>query len=109
MILRNFANGDGGLHFWRRGFTVGDVKVTTPENLFLEEDLYTVIGDEGERDVALEQAFSKLESAGAHFLGQLLSIVRAGKTPRMGKRLGISSTTSATIRTRDPQRGTHAS
>lgn len=84
MILRNFVNDKGGLYFWRRNFDVGDVKVTTPENLFLEDDLYTFIGDEGERDVSLEYGFSKLESAGALFLRQLLDIVRAGKTPRMG-------------------------
>ncbi|UJW86978.1 DUF4238 domain-containing protein [Devosia sp. SL43] len=84
MILRNFINDMGGLHFWRRSFAVGDVKVTTPENLFLEDDLYTFIGDEGERDVSLEYGFSKLESTGAQFLRQLLGIVRAGKTPRMG-------------------------
>ena len=83
MILRNFTNDKGGLHFWRRTFPVGNVRVTTPENLFLEADLYTIVGDEGERDVSLEHGFSKLESAGAVFLRQLLGIVRAGKTPRM--------------------------
>jgi len=84
MILRNFVNDMGGLYFWRRNFAIGDVKVSTPENLFLEDDLYTFIGDEGERDVSLEYGFSKLESAGAHLLRQLLGIVRAGKTPSMG-------------------------
>jgi hypothetical protein len=84
MILRNFISDKGGLHFWRRGFAVGEVKVTTPGNLFLEDDLYTFIGDEGERDVSLEFGFSKLESSGAQFLRQLLGIVRAGKTPSMG-------------------------
>jgi hypothetical protein len=84
MILRNFENDRGGLFFWRRNFPVGDVKATTPDNLFLEEDLYTLIGDNGERDVGIEHGFSKLESAGAEFLRELLRIVRAGKTPRMG-------------------------
>lgn len=84
MILRNFVNDKGGLYFWRRNFAVGDVKVTTPENLFLEDDLYTFIGDGGERDVSLEYGFSKLKSAGALFLRQLLDIVRARKTPSMG-------------------------
>lgn len=83
MILRNFTKDNGGLNFWRRAFPVGEVRVTTPENLFLEADLYTIVGDEGERDVSLEHGLSKLESAGAVFLRQLLGIVRAGKTPRM--------------------------
>lgn len=84
MILRNFTNDTGGLYFWRRSFAVGDVKVTRPDNLFLEDDLYTIIGDGGERDVSLEHGFSKLESAGAQLLRELLGIVRAGKTPSMG-------------------------
>ena len=85
MILRNFLNDTGGLYFWRRGFPIGQTRSTTPENLFLEDDLYTVVGDAGERDASLEHGFSKLEAAGAHFLRQLLDIVRAGKKPRMGE------------------------
>lgn len=85
MILRNFINDKGGLYFWRRSFAVGEVKATKPENLFLEDDLYTFIGDEGERDVSLEYGFSKLESAGAELLRQLLGHVRAGKTPSMAE------------------------
>ncbi|MBA8908833.1 hypothetical protein HNQ95_004627 [Aminobacter ciceronei] len=85
MILKNFLNDRGGLYFWRREFPVGHVRTTTPANLFLEDDLYTVIGDEGERDSSLEHGFSKLEAAGAHFLRQLLDIVRSGKKPHMGE------------------------
>ncbi|MBX3576385.1 MAG: DUF4238 domain-containing protein [Rhizobiaceae bacterium] len=84
MILRNFTDDNGGLHFWRRAFAIGAVKVTTPDNLFVEDDLYTVVGEQGERDVSLEYGFSRLESAGAVFLSQLLGIVRAGKRPTMG-------------------------
>ncbi len=83
MILRNFLNDQKGLYFWRRDFPVRDVKSTTPENLFVEENLYTVIGEEGERDVSAELGFARMERPAAHMIRQLLDIVRAGKTPRL--------------------------
>ncbi|MDV3251122.1 DUF4238 domain-containing protein [Devosia sp. BK] len=83
MILRNFLNDRRGLYFWRRGFPVGDIKSTKPENLFVEDDLYTIVGDEGERDVSVEHGFAKMETSGAHLIRQLVDIVRAGKKPRL--------------------------
>lgn len=83
MILRNFLNDQQGLYFWRRSFPVGGVKSTTPENLFVEDDLYTVIGDEGERNVSVEHGFARMERAGAHLIRQILEIIRAGKRPRL--------------------------
>lgn len=81
MILRNFAGQDGRLYFWRRDFERGDIRATTPENLFVEGDLYTVVGPGGAKNVALEEFFSSLEGTGAAFLRQLLDIVRSGKVP----------------------------
>lgn len=81
MILRNFLNTEGGLYFWRREFRIGDVKATKPENLFLEDDLYTIIDDDGGRDVSIEIGFAKLESVGAPFIATILDNVRIGQTP----------------------------
>lgn len=82
MILRNFANADGGLFFWRRTFPPGEIKTTWTDNLFVESDLYTLFDSAGAPDTSLESGFSKLESTGADFLRQLLVIVRAGGVPK---------------------------
>ncbi|KQU95250.1 DUF4238 domain-containing protein [Devosia sp. Root105] len=81
MILRNFVSSEGGLCFWRREFQVGDVRATTPDNLFIEDNLYSVMDDEGGRDVSLEHWFAKMESTGARLIGDLLTVVRSGRTP----------------------------
>lgn len=83
MMLRHFADDDGQLWFWRRDFAEGDVRKTTTQNLFVEKDLYTLIQNDGIKDVALETFFSSLEGAGAAFINQLAAIIRAGETPKL--------------------------
>ena len=83
MMLRHFADDDGRLWFWRRDFAEGDVHKTTTQNLFVEKDLYTLIQNDGTKDVALETFFSSLEGAGATFINQLAAIVRAGELPKL--------------------------
>lgn len=82
MILRNFANEEDGLFFWRRAFGPGEIKSTWPDNLFVEGDLYTLFDSAGAKDTSLESAFAKLEDVGADFLRQLLEIVRNGRVPK---------------------------
>lgn len=81
MVLRNFVNTAGGLHFWRRGMKVGDVRSTSPSNLFVEENLYTMVDADGEKDHFAEFWFARLESMAAPFLDQLMKVVRADMTP----------------------------
>lgn len=83
MILKNFQLPGEKLHFWRRGFEPGDVKRIATDKLFVEKDLYTVLGDDGERNVALERFFAQQESAAADLIGQLLAAVRGGSIPRL--------------------------
>ena len=85
MILRNFVNAEGGLYFWRRDFAVGAVRSTATQNLFLEDNLYTIIGDDGERNATLEQGFARMESTGARLIGQLLATIRLGTLPRLNE------------------------
>ena len=83
MVLRNFANESGGLFFWRRGMGIGVVRSTKPTNLFVEDNLYTVIDKEGARDHSIEHWFGRLETLAAPFIQQFLNIVRQGATPIM--------------------------
>jgi hypothetical protein len=83
MVQRNFANENGGLFFWRRGMPVGRVRVSKPSNLFLEDNLYTLVDEDGVRDHSIEYWFGRLERTVAPFIQEFLVKVRAGVTPVM--------------------------
>ncbi len=85
MVQRNFTNETGGLHFWRRGFRIGDVRVTKPSNLFVEDHLYTIVDKNGVRDHSIEHWFGRLETLAAPFIQEFLNIVRHGITPIMNR------------------------
>ncbi|WP_260687805.1 MULTISPECIES: DUF4238 domain-containing protein [Rhizobium] len=83
MVQRNFTNESGGLHFWRRGMNIGEVRITKPSNLFVEDHLYTIVDKNGARDHSIEHWFGRLETLAAPFIQQFLNIVRHGMTPIM--------------------------
>jgi hypothetical protein len=83
MVQRNFTNESGGLHFWRRGMNIGEVRTAKPSNLFVEDHLYTIVDKKGERDHSIELWFGRLETLAAPFIQQFLNIVRHGMTPIM--------------------------
>ncbi|MEF3130967.1 DUF4238 domain-containing protein [Rhizobium sp. 268] len=53
MVQRNFTNESGGLYFWRRGMNIGEVRITKPSNLFVEDHLYTIVDKNGARDARI--------------------------------------------------------
>ncbi|WP_213981347.1 DUF4238 domain-containing protein [Sphingomonas sp. dw_22] len=83
MILRHFADSDGQLWFWRRGFAEGDVRKAGTQQLFVEKDLYTRFHTDGSKDIALERFFSAMEGNGASFIDQLADAVRSNKLPKL--------------------------
>ncbi len=85
MVQRNFTNESGGLHFWQRSLDIGDVRVTKPSNLFVEDNLYTIVDKIGARDHSIEYWFGRLETLAAPFIQQFLNIVRHGMTPIMSR------------------------
>jgi Protein of unknown function (DUF4238) len=83
MMLRNFANDDGKLWFWRREFDKGDVRISSTQNLFVEKDLYTVVQEDGSKDVDLETFLAKLEGDGARFIAYVSDVVRNNALPAL--------------------------
>lgn len=83
MMLRHFADNDGQLWFWRRGFVAGEVRKAGTQQLFVEKDLYTLFLPDGSKDVALEKFFSVMEGNGASFIDQLADAVRTNKQPKL--------------------------
>jgi hypothetical protein len=63
--------------------TVGEVRSTKPSNLFVEDNLYTIVDKDGRRDHSIEGWFARLETLAAPFIRQFLNIVRYGMTPIM--------------------------
>jgi hypothetical protein len=78
MILKNFCDQAGMLHFHRIDFSVGEVRATSIDNLFVKKHLYSTIEEDGLRDDRAERFFSRMESFGEMFLSQLLPSVRSG-------------------------------
>jgi hypothetical protein len=70
-ILRQFADDDGQLWFWRRQFKRGEVRKSSTRNLFAEKDLYSLQDGSGKKDVSLEHFFSKQEYTLSLFLEKL--------------------------------------
>ena len=64
---------------------VGQVRVSKPSNLFVEDHLYTLVDKNGVRDHSIEYWFGRLESLVAPFIKEFLSKVRAGVTPIMNR------------------------
>lgn len=83
MMLRHFADDDGQIWFWRRGFEKGDVRKTATKNVFVEKDLYTLLLPDGAKDVALEQIFARMEAHGAEFIAQIAETIRNGQRPKL--------------------------
>ncbi|WP_342249200.1 DUF4238 domain-containing protein [Sphingomonas sp. OTU376] len=85
MMLRHFTNEKGQLWFWRRDFAKGDIRTNATQNLFVVNDLYTLVHPDGTEDIALETFFADMEGAGAKFIDDLAAIVRNGEKPDLDK------------------------
>lgn len=81
-VLRNFADADGRLWFHRPDFGL-EVIPTSPKNLFVEGNLNTLIGENGEKDVRIERLFSRLEGMAGEIFPSILNAARTGQSIRL--------------------------
>ncbi|MDE0611850.1 MAG: DUF4238 domain-containing protein [Gammaproteobacteria bacterium] len=82
MLLKRFVDDAGKLHAVgkqppRRVFS------TSPENLFVESNLYTQIDDDGNRDISAEKNFAELERNADLVVEKVVHAARAGREPRL--------------------------
>ena len=82
-ILNNFRDHTGHIYYFRKSAGQRTVVRTTPTNVFVERDLYSVKGENSSVDVSLEHQFAKLEHATSKITSEILVAVRAKRLPRL--------------------------
>lgn len=84
-ILRNFTDSTGSIYYFRKESAERGIVKTTPKNVFVEADVYSLRKEGGQIDVSLEEKFSHLESAASPVVANILTAVSAGKTPMLSR------------------------
>lgn len=79
MLLRNFTNKNGRLHFFRKSSEKKCILETVPHNFCVECELYTVYDPDGTADVSLEKQLSRLEGEAAPVIRKIIEKARAGE------------------------------
>lgn len=82
-LLRNFADADDKLWVLRK--ETGKLFQGRSDAIFAENHLYSTIDDSGAYDAALEKEYSKLESAAAPIVTDIVSKVRDGVLPTLNQ------------------------
>ena len=83
MLLRNFTNKNGRLHFFRKSSKEKCILETEPRNFCVECELYTVYDSAGAADASLEKYLSQLEGEAAPVIKKIIDKARAGELPRL--------------------------
>ncbi len=82
-LLRNFADKKGKLWVLRKD--TGKLFRASTESVFAETHLYSTIDKAGAYDIALENAYSKLESDAAPIVTRMIKDVRQGAIPTLSE------------------------
>ena len=82
MLSRNFGvDNEGRLYCFDKRFNERCVRKIKLENFFLENDIYTLRDEDGNKDFSAETDFSKLERETAEILRKIIEAARARKLP----------------------------
>lgn len=81
MLLKNFTDADGKLHFFDKRFRQERILKTTPNGLYRERDLYVPRDADGNMDDSAEDLFAELEREAAPVFDKIIATVRNEKEP----------------------------
>ncbi len=81
MLLRNFTNKNGRLHFFRKSSEEKRILETEPRNFCVECELYTFYDPADAAAVSLEEYLSQLEGEAAPIIRKITEKARAGEPP----------------------------
>ncbi|WCL55684.1 DUF4238 domain-containing protein [Gimibacter soli] len=81
LLLKNFCAQDGQLHVFNK--KTGDIHRATPENAFLQNHLYSYTMASGDKNPALEIAYSKLEDHTAPIVRKIIHAISSEKYPKL--------------------------
>jgi len=83
MLLRRFVDHNSNLYYFDKRFPSRGVLVSTSQNLFLENHLYTAEDKDGVKDVELESYFSELEGRADHIIEKIVTAARKEQKPNL--------------------------
>ena len=83
MLLRNFTNQKGLLHFFDKRFTEKRIRQTTPDNFCLECGLYMYDDEHGNKNISIESDLAELEGKAAKVIEKIIEATRTEKLPEL--------------------------
>ena len=91
MLLRNFTDAEGRLYSFSKNLPEGRVRKSSVKRFCVENDIYTVYDEHGNRDVSAEKDFARLEGETGEIIKKIKEAARAGKRP------GLNSSEKKTL------------
>ena len=82
-LLRNFLDSSGKIYGFVKSNPARGVFATTPKNLMVEKDLYTLLGESGPAGQAVEQGISGHEAQAKAVADTIITAVRNNAPPRL--------------------------
>ena len=82
-LLRNFTDSSGSNYYFRK--TADDRRIikTSPRNVFVERDVNSTIGADGQLDPAFEEHLSKLDGLASAAIAKILHSIRGDQLPAL--------------------------
>ena len=83
-LLRRFTGADGHLRWWSRDLASCTVRKGSPETVFRQRDLNTLVSDDGTRDQSVEDRLAdEFDDEMNQIAGRLVEQGRSGKRPEV--------------------------
>ena len=76
MLLRNFTDNEEKLYFFDKDFPKKDVRISYPARLCRQDNIYTRLDENGNRNVSAEKSFAKLEGKCAPIIREIIQASR---------------------------------
>lgn len=83
MLLRRFADADGKLWYFDKRIPGKTVRSATPDKIFYQKHLYSILERDGTKNTSLESAFSRIEGASNAIIQKICVAARVGKPPQL--------------------------
>jgi hypothetical protein len=85
LLLRRFADNNGKLWFYNKKAPDIGVCPRRPEDIFFEKHLYSLVDEDGGKNVALEIAFSRFEATINPIFQHICDQAKKGMEPRLSE------------------------
>ncbi len=82
-ILRNFANGNQKLYYFRR--KDGSVRETSSKNVFVKNHAYTEEQEDGTKSAPVESELAQLEGLASDVIDKIITTARSGDGPMLAE------------------------